>query len=189
MNQPELCMAQREWERIAGGRSSFLMLQCRLQVSSYFTLGRSSIPVDCVEASYSQVSRNRNNYYYFYFNWFFEVLSKYTIVRRTSLLSSCCSQRKNINIEHWAGKAARLAGWVLLVMVSLESFPFPRNETLESLSTLTSWILHPPSRVKSRAAGRGQWGMAVVRRLVAQRSSYTNGGSRNTYTPKRNLIL
>ncbi len=35
---------------------------------------------------------------------------------------------------------------------------FPRNETLDSLSTLSSQVLNLRSRVKSRTAGRGQWG-------------------------------
>jgi hypothetical protein len=75
-------------------------------------------------------------------------------------------------IEHRAGKAARLASWRKMTRRAsfvgdggLRVFPmrahFPWNETLDSLSTLTSYVLHLPSRVKSRTASRGQWGMGT----------------------------
>jgi hypothetical protein len=38
---------------------------------------------------------------------------------------------------------------------------FPRNKTLDSLSILSSQVLNLMSGVKSRTAGRGQWGMAA----------------------------
>ncbi len=36
---------------------------------------------------------------------------------------------------------------------------FHRNKTLDSLGTLSMQVLNLLSRVKTRTAGRGQWGM------------------------------
>ncbi len=41
---------------------------------------------------------------------------------------------------------------------------FPRNETLDSLRSLSSSVLNLLSRVKSRTADRGQWGMDSTNR-------------------------
>jgi hypothetical protein len=85
-------------------------------------------------------------------------------------------QRKDIYIEHCTGPARRPAWLAKGKCPSRASFVgdggfiqfpmcahFPRNETLDSLSTLTSCVLHLRSRVKSRTAGRGQWGMIMGR--------------------------
>ncbi len=81
------------------------------------------------------------------------------------------TQRKDIYIEHRAGKAARLASWRKMTQMAsfvgdgnFRVFPmrahFPWNETLDSLSTLTSYVLHLPSQVKSpEQPARGQWGI------------------------------
>ncbi len=61
---------------------------------------------------------------------------------------------------------------------------FPRNETLDSLSTLTSYVLHRLSRVKSGTAGRGHWFMVSTmgcRLMPAAVLDLTRDGRWNTY--------
>jgi hypothetical protein len=83
------------------------------------------------------------------------------------------SEKRHI---HRAGKAARLASWRKMtqpgelcwrwylwsVFPCVRTAHFSRNETMDSLSTLTAYVLHPPSRVKSQTVGRGQWGMVQM---------------------------
>ncbi len=83
---------------------------------------------------------------------------------------------KRYIIEHRVDKAARLASWRKMTQPgefccdgSFGGSPvrahFPRNETLDSLSTLSSLVLNLTSRVKWRTEGRRQWWM-VFRHTV-----------------------
>jgi hypothetical protein len=71
---------------------------------------------------------------------------------------SCCQRKDKVQLEE-----NDPAGRVLLLMVALEGCPvranFPRNETLDSLSTLRKYSTS--CHELSPTAGRGQWVMAV----------------------------
>ncbi len=85
--------------------------------------------------------------------------------------NKCLTQRKDMyNVHRTPGRQGSiLASWRKMTQPasfvgdgSFRVFPMrahPRNETLDGLSTLTSQVLHLLSQVKSRTAGRGQWGM------------------------------